>query len=119
MNIRIALSSALVGLLAALTPAGAAADPSPARTNSDIVALVCDDGSTYSAIHNFQAGFSENFFVTAESGIFVAVSLGFPGEPPFFFVEGFRHNGRALVTCTVDKRGTTVVVVGFFTPARQ
>jgi hypothetical protein len=109
------VSAALVFAALASTAAG---DPSPVRTNSDVVQLVCDDGNTYSAIHDNQAGLSEIFFSTTDSRIFVAVSLGFPGEPPFYFTEGFNHNKSDLLTCTVQKRAAVVVVVGFFTQVR-
>jgi hypothetical protein len=112
------LAVAGAALAFAVLASSAAGDPSPVLTNSNVVQLVCDDGNTYSAIHDNQAGQSEIFFSTTDSRIFVAVSLGFPGEPPFYFTEGFNHNNSDLLTCTVQKRAALVVVVGFFTQAR-
>lgn len=122
MSKRRLLALAAAGMVVAggaLAPS-AAGDPSPDLTNSDKVELVCNNGSsTYTAIHNYQAGYSENFFVVGDSRVFIAVSLGLPGEVPFFYVKGFTKNGQDLLTCTVVKRGTTVVVIGYFTPATR
>ncbi len=74
-------------------PSIASGDPSTTRTNSDVVQLVCDGGVTYDAIHNYQAGLSENFFATEDSRVFTAVSLGLPGEEPFYYLKGFTKNG--------------------------